>query len=317
MNEKPSKKELQMLRQKLKSDGKNICYGELCNGIVKSVDEFVKNQNYCHVCNRYKVKKSHKKIPRAHRRIKYKLKAGKACEKCECCDINMFDFDHLDQDRKSFAISSKDSTTQIKDEYKKTRILCVWCHRLHSQTQIEKNLKKSREDYEYGDDEENEEIDLNNSKVCKGEFCKGVLRNGKYFYVSKNKLSGNCKKCHNYNGMINRRKNKEHCDNHKLKIGGCKKCDRKVTKETTCCFDFDHVIRDNKSLNISRLVQHSHDVRDNIDYEIKKCQLLCCYCHRKKTNRELNYEILSENKLHELDDLRKTGSKYSIECSKD
>ena len=316
MSERPSRKELSEIRLGLKADGKNICYGELCDGKVKDLGEFVKNRNDCLECNRYSSKMSQKKNMRANKRLKFKLKLDKQCEVCGCSDIDMLEFDHIDPDDKSFTISGKNSTQQILEEVHKTRLLCIWCHRLHSEKQVEENVKKSKEDYEYSEKENNETINLKHSKVCKGMFCKGRRRNSKYFYVCKNKLSRKCKKCNGYESMLKRRKNKEYIDNIKLKIGGCQKCDRMVTLETTCCFDFDHIVRDKKALNISALARYSYDAKGIIDNEIKKCQLLCCYCHRKKTFSECNYKTIDLDKIDQLDDMRKTGDNTFNKCPK-
>ena len=97
MSERPSRKELSEIRLGLKADGNNICYGELCNGKIKEISDFVKNQNYCYECNRERGKQTQKKNMRANKRVKFKLKFGKKCEKCECSDIDMLEFDHIYQ----------------------------------------------------------------------------------------------------------------------------------------------------------------------------------------------------------------------------
>lgn len=58
----------------------------------------------------------------------------------------------------------------------------------------------------------------------------------------------------------------------------------KVCQENVFCFDFDHINELDKTMNISRMIKLSNKQFDElIDVEIKKCQLLCCYCHRQKT----------------------------------
>jgi hypothetical protein len=298
-----SRNELKKIRIKLKKHGFNICYYKWCNGKIKGVGDFVKGKNICKECNVISNRESTERNITAYKRIKFKMKLGKKCELCDCDDINMLEFDHLEQEEKNFTISKKQSVNKIVSESKKTRLLCIWCHRLHSKTQTEENVFKNKEDYDYTEEENNEEIDLENSKTCNGEFCEGKLRNRKWFYVSKGKLKSLCKKCSLYYESLRRIKNREYINNTKLKIGGCKKCDKKVTMDTVCCFDFDHIERDNKTVNVSRLAKHGYNASEEIDFEIKKCQLLCCHCHKKKTIVDLNYTKLDMDKLYRLDNM--------------
>ena len=299
-----SRKEKMEIRKKLKEEGKNICYGPLCKGIIKSIDEFVKNLPRCIECNKHSIKSSRKTTMRSHRRIKFKLKLNKKCELCDCDDINMLEFDHISQEDKSFTISMTDSTKQILEEASKTRLLCVWCHRLHSKDQITKNSIKNEEDYEYTEEENKEIIDPLNSKICKGKFCNGQLRNSHFFYVSKNILSRLCIKCCGYRSMLNRIKNRNYVIGIKMRIGACQQCKIQVTPKTACCFDFDHIIRSTKLINIADLARRCYDVTEIIDNEILKCQLLCCYCHKKKTALESNYTCFDAEQVNKQVDMR-------------
>src|SRR5439155_7929541 len=103
-------------------------------------------------------------------------------------------FDHLDQNDKFDSISRL-STKKILEEIKKVRILCAFCHRIHSQTQ---------------------------------------------------------------RGKTNVTRKRQHVNKIKLSIGKCKLCDRIVTSETTCCFDFDHINPKNKILEVSQMVSKSY-----------------------------------------------------------
>lgn len=49
--------------------------------------------------------------------------------------------------------------------------------------------------------------------------------------------------------------------------------------------EFDHINRNTKKYEISRMITYAYDV---ILEEIKKCQLLCNKCHVVKTLKELN-----------------------------
>lgn len=60
--------------------------------------------------------------------------------------------------------------------------------------------------------------------------------------------------------------------------GKCAKCG------STEHLEFDHIDPENKSFNISKLLNHSkHEVED----EIKKCQLLCNKCHSEKSKIDI------------------------------
>jgi len=255
--EKPSREELINLRKKLKTNNKNICYSILCNGQVKQLEEFVKNKNICLACNGYHRKKSRSKNADAYLRTKFKFKMGKSCEKCGCDDIYMLDFDHLDKSAKEYEISQVYSSKKIISEITKTRTLCIWCHRLHTQQQIEEQIKKTKDDYEYTYEEDNEIIDSSNYKICKGLLCNGRKRNEKHFYFKKKEKYhyNKCKKCTKYQFHLIRCKNREYLKKIKLKIQKCKQCMKEVTYDTTCCFDFDHINPKNKAINVQNVIK--------------------------------------------------------------
>lgn len=284
-------------RQKLVENNESYCVGMLCNGKIKQLDEFsANNRNICKQCNNAQVKQSHKKNDRAYRREKTKLKVDNVCETCGCDDIELLEFDHKDPSDKTLTIGCSGSAKKLIKEADKTRFLCVWCHRLRTQKDIEDNFKKSKEDFEYSVDENVEQIDPLHSKKCKGEICNGRVRNYNKFYLMKNRYSTYCKKCSNYTGVLKRRHNADIVDNEKMKMGGCQLCDKEITKETLCCFDFDHLDQKTKKYNVADFRRLSGDKNDEILEEIAKCQLLCCNCHKKKTVKQLNYKTLDDMK---------------------
>ena len=70
----------------------------------------------------------------------------------------------------------------------------------------------------------------------------------------------------------------------KYNIGECKHCERKVTMETCCGFDFDHRNEETKVINIARIVYKGEtEYKKHFKEEIPKCDLLCCNCHKIKT----------------------------------
>ena len=91
----------------------------------------------------------------------------------------------------------------------------------------------------------------------------------------------------------------QHVDAEKLRIGSCAKCDRGVAKETCAAFQFDHIdettkIKGKDTLagergGVAGLVNNNAnraalgEIKDVIDAEMAKCQLLCANCHKLKT----------------------------------
>jgi len=220
-----SSMQLRNLRKDLSNEQKNVCFGPLCNGNIHTVESFTKNSNLCKKCHRYRdIQYINKNNGRSDQRTRYLLRQGKSCEICGCSEPIMLEFDHLNPKEKNNGISRL-STTKILEEIKKVRILCIFCHRLHSKAQ------------------------------------RGIIKiTPKRQYVNEIKLS----------------------------IGKCQSCNRLITPETTCCFDFDHINPDNKIMEVSQMVSKSYSYQ-KINDEIKKCQMLCCYCHRRKTTKQLNH----------------------------
>jgi 5-methylcytosine-specific restriction endonuclease McrA len=54
--------------------------------------------------------------------------------------------------------------------------------------------------------------------------------------------------------------------------------------------EFDHVNPSTKTQNISRMVIEGYSWK-SIEKEIKKCQILCSNCHKRKTAREQNWYL--------------------------
>ena len=70
----------------------------------------------------------------------------------------------------------------------------------------------------------------------------------------------------------------------KCNIGECKRCERKVTMETCCGFDFDHRNEETKVIAIANIVRKKEaEYKKHFKEEIPKCDLLCCNCHKIKT----------------------------------
>lgn len=70
----------------------------------------------------------------------------------------------------------------------------------------------------------------------------------------------------------------------KLEIGSCVVCNRKVTEDTGCAFDFDHLDPTTKKISIATSVLRKEEVFQRImKEEIPKCDLKCAICHHIKT----------------------------------
>jgi hypothetical protein len=71
----------------------------------------------------------------------------------------------------------------------------------------------------------------------------------------------------------------------KYNIGECKHCERKVTMETCCGFDFDHRNEETKVIGIAQIVHKKKaEYKKHFKEEIPKCDLLCRNCHKIKTH---------------------------------
>jgi hypothetical protein len=64
---------------------------------------------------------------------------GKTCEICGETDIRTFEFDHIDQTKKTFAVSQAVRLgymwPEVTAELQKCRILCANCHKKHTASQ--------------------------------------------------------------------------------------------------------------------------------------------------------------------------------------
>ena len=80
-------------------------------------------------------------------------------------------------------------------------------------------------------------------------------------------------------------KKRRHVEAIKMRIGCCQVCQRKVTPETLCAFDFNHLDTETKRDNISTMV-HRYKLKDFFKYigpETELCSLDCANCHWKFT----------------------------------
>ncbi len=70
----------------------------------------------------------------------------------------------------------------------------------------------------------------------------------------------------------------------KCERGGCLNCERACVEGNEHLFDLDHRDENNKTINVSWLVNKSWpDFNSQLPLELAKCDLLCCGCHWIKT----------------------------------
>ena len=200
----------------------------------KEIDNFIDKQS------EYK-RKNYSKI------VKNNLKREEKCEKCGECKQELLEFAHYNRKDKNIEFGSA-GVLKMKKEVLLGRFLCVWCHRLETETEIE-NLRKTQEDFIHientGDDDES-------YIKCNGELCKGARRHSSMFYDS-DKWKTECKKCVCFYNCKRRKNVNNYVKLCKLAISECNICKIKVSYETACCFDFDHIDRSEKIANVSVL----------------------------------------------------------------
>lgn len=79
------------------------------------------------------------------RHTKKKLKAlnlearqsqGK-CANCDETDVRVFEFAHFNREDKEVSVTTHQNLSKVREEFKKGRFLCVWCHRLETKAENE------------------------------------------------------------------------------------------------------------------------------------------------------------------------------------
>ena len=102
-----------------------------------------------------------------------------------------------------------------------------------------------------------------------------------------------CRFCHRLKTQAERKKGtnpttlakREIINAEKLKRGACQTCERKVTIENACGFDFDHINPETKRIKVAKMVYKSWDYFNaHAKEEMRNCNLLCTNCHKIKTH---------------------------------
>ncbi len=71
----------------------------------------------------------------------------------------------------------------------------------------------------------------------------------------------------------------------------CMDCDKKVERDNTFVFDFDHRDPEQKTKAISQMLHQW--TTDRLLHEMDKCDLICANCHRVRTNAQQKSGVLT------------------------
>ena len=260
-----------------------LCRGPLCNGIEKPITDFSPKSSQCKKCVCHKTKEYYKKHDRPYRVYKNEIKANSKCVECGNSDMRVLDFDH-NKGEKNINICKSFSKSAIENELQYTQILCAWCHRLKSRKEMDEKMDILTQSYTITDRPTNTDI----GRKCVGPLCKGELQYATLFPKTKKSY---CNTCVSYRARTKRVKNYEFLKQQKLEAKECQNCKKVVTEDTLCCFDYDHINPEEKTIQVSMYVRMNHDTSQKMLEEIKKCRLLCCNCHRIHTTSQLNYKM--------------------------
>lgn len=117
-------------------------------------------------------------------------------------------------------------------------------------------------------------------KIC--NKC-GVEKDYELFAKNGNSVRSYCKECEAARARENYQKTQKYIRSLKTK---CSKCgyDR-----NPAALEFHHP-NDNKDSEVAKLASKSWSIplKEKIDIEISKCELLCANCHREEHHKDLN-----------------------------
>lgn len=225
--------------------------------------------------------------------LQAKLDQG-SCALCSERDVDLLEFSHWDRSTKytktkgkkvgikyTSSLGQLSSTRLIREELPKGRFLCIFCHRKETREEDTKRHAQTLHTL----DEKGSTLAVDSAetfRICKGRACKGKIRLASFFRANTHpKSNHSCKLCHYILKVGTYKKKHAFINDIKIEIGECAICSLRVVPEETILFDFDHLAF--KNCNVSSLVFRSEN---HILNEIKLCQLLCCKCHRQKTNED-------------------------------
>lgn len=233
----------------------------------------------CKICSKQNRKTNYEKYMRDRDSNVKCLRKENFCYKCGRDDYLEIKSVH---DKKALNCWSKDELTK---RCRDCTFICRWCNRLDWREQMQINKSKTSEKlYQINKLEYTNSSNLN-GKQCNGALCKGNYKYTSCFYKKgKNSFHYMCKQCYAVHKLEQRELCNDYVNDLKILLGECELCHKCVTESTTCCFDFDHINRNNKRSTIANLI--SNGQLSSIKIEMNKCQLLCVFCHFDKTKFE-------------------------------
>lgn len=91
--------------------------------------------------------------------------------------------------------------------------------------------------------------------------------------------------------LINR--NRNHINSVKMRIGGCQHpgCTDIFDEHILSFYEFDHINFTQKTANAAHLSDKGYSIA-NIDKELAKCELVCGYCHKKRTTELRKQKVI-------------------------
>lgn len=261
-----------------------LCNGPLCNGTEKPITDFSPKASQCKKCICHKTKEYYKKHDRPYRVFKNEIKSNSKCAECGNSDMRVLDFDH-NKGEKNINICKSFSKSAIENELQYVQVLCAWCHRLKSRKEMDKKTKIIEEKFNITE----RPLTKEEGKPCVGKICNGKLQFHNMFYDMEKKSY--CKICEAWRTKVTRKNNYDFLKQQKLDAKECYLCKKQVTEDTLCCFDYDHINPEEKSVQVSIYVRMSYNTSKKMLEEIKKCRLLCCNCHRIHTTEQFKYKM--------------------------
>lgn len=289
-------------RRKVLTEEKFLCFGIMCGSDGKEHPVTERSGKKCVECAR-KVS-----IASSSRLIEMRKPVGASCVECGENDRVLLDLHHIDPSTKISNVSILRGERAVAMEMKKTVYLCIRCHR----DETRKLWESQRKDYcAIAENTLRDTAPVMTLRRCAGRLCMPLGRCMPLLMFSSNKksrdgLGSYCKSCAGSRDQMARDRNTAYVQEITLARGQCRDCAYPVVSGGVARFhhfEFDHFDPDgkidvsNKKLSIISALANktSGDNRQAIDDEVKKCHLICVYCHRRKTAKDQGwYKCLKE-----------------------
>lgn len=87
----------------------------------------------------------------------------------------------------------------------------------------------------------------------------------------------------------------------KMKQAKCNHCPREIDEKTSHVFHCDHIDPSTKINCPSKIAHMCEYTNSDMEEELKKCQLLCASCHRRKTAVDMEWPTFEDYKSYPID----------------